>query len=148
MTQLLRINSSSRLAGSHSAAIADAFESGFRAKPPACTAITRNIADGSIPFIANQPQKGSMLLKRICRKTKKRRQTCLLSRSPKFKHLIRCRLRFRYTTSPFQQPSRLGWTRSAASVTHSQWTKTDSRAWLKQDARLLSHIRRGRLPLY
>ncbi|WP_428521946.1 FMN-dependent NADH-azoreductase [Roseibium sp.] len=58
MTQLLRINSSSRLAGSHSAAIADAFEAGFRAKHLACTVITRNVADGSIPFIAQSTIEG------------------------------------------------------------------------------------------
>ena len=58
MTQLLRINSSSRLAGSHSAAIADAFEAGFRVKHPACTVITRNVADGSIPFIAQSTIEG------------------------------------------------------------------------------------------
>ncbi|OJJ09734.1 MULTISPECIES: FMN-dependent NADH-azoreductase [unclassified Roseibium] len=58
MTQLLRINSSSRLTGSHSAAIADAFEAGFRAKHPACTGITRNVANGSIPFIAQSTIEG------------------------------------------------------------------------------------------
>jgi len=58
MTQLLRINSSSRLEGSHSAAVADAFEAGFRAKNPGCHVITRNVADGSIPFIAQKTIEG------------------------------------------------------------------------------------------
>ncbi|MEO9530554.1 NAD(P)H-dependent oxidoreductase [Roseibium sp.] len=58
MTQLLRINSSSRLDGSHSAAIADTFEAGFRAKHPGCRVITRNVADGSIPFIAQKTIEG------------------------------------------------------------------------------------------
>ncbi|ASP35030.1 FMN-dependent NADH-azoreductase [Labrenzia sp. VG12] len=54
MTQLLRINSSSRQDGSHSAAVADVFEAEFRRKHPGCEVITRNVADGSIPFIAQE----------------------------------------------------------------------------------------------
>jgi len=58
MTQLLRINSSSRTDESHSAAVADAFEAEFRAKHPGSTVITRNVADGSIPFIAQKTIEG------------------------------------------------------------------------------------------
>lgn len=58
MTQLLRINSSSRLEGSHSAAVADIFEAEFRRKHPGCRVITRNVADGSIPFIAQETIEG------------------------------------------------------------------------------------------
>ncbi|MCK7614348.1 FMN-dependent NADH-azoreductase [Roseibium sediminicola] len=58
MTQLLRINSSSRQDGSHSAAVADVFEAEFRQKHPGCRVITRNVADGSIPFIAQETIEG------------------------------------------------------------------------------------------
>ncbi|MEP3045437.1 MAG: NAD(P)H-dependent oxidoreductase [Roseibium sp.] len=58
MTQLLRINSSSRLEGSHTAAVADAFETEFRKKHPGYPVITRNVADGSIPFIAQKTIEG------------------------------------------------------------------------------------------
>ncbi|QFT29341.1 FMN-dependent NADH-azoreductase [Labrenzia sp. THAF82] len=58
MTQLLRINSSSRLQGSHSAAVADAFEAEFRTQHPGCRVITRNVSDGSIPFIAQETIEG------------------------------------------------------------------------------------------
>ncbi|WP_209000542.1 NAD(P)H-dependent oxidoreductase [Labrenzia sp. DG1229] len=58
MTQLLRINSSSRLEGSHSAAVADACEAEFRQKHPGCRVITRNVADGSIPLIAQKTIEG------------------------------------------------------------------------------------------
>jgi len=58
MTQLLRINSSSRLEGSHSAAVADVFEAEYRRKHPGCRVVTRNIADGSIPFIGQQTIEG------------------------------------------------------------------------------------------
>lgn len=58
MTQLLRINSSSRLKDSHSAAVADVFEAEFRRKHPGCNVITRNVADGSIPFIAQNTIEG------------------------------------------------------------------------------------------
>ncbi|QDG75135.1 FMN-dependent NADH-azoreductase [Labrenzia sp. PHM005] len=58
MTQLLRINSSSRMEGSHSSAIADVFESEFCQKNPGCNVITRNVADGSIPFIAQETIEG------------------------------------------------------------------------------------------
>ena len=58
MTQLLRINSSSRQEGSNSAAIADVFEAEFRQKHPGCRVITRNVADGSIPFIAQKTIEG------------------------------------------------------------------------------------------
>jgi len=58
MTQLLRINSSSRQEGSHSAAVADVFEAEFRRKHPGCRVVTRNVADGSIPFIAQNTIEG------------------------------------------------------------------------------------------
>jgi FMN-dependent NADH-azoreductase len=58
MTQLLRINSSSRLEGSHSSAIADTFEAAFRQKYPGCRVVTRNVADGSIPIIAQKTIEG------------------------------------------------------------------------------------------
>jgi FMN-dependent NADH-azoreductase len=58
MTQLLRINSSSRLEGSHSAAVADVFEAEYRQRNPGCRVITRNVADGSIPFIAQDTIEG------------------------------------------------------------------------------------------
>jgi FMN-dependent NADH-azoreductase len=58
MTQLLRINSSSRLEGSHSAAVADVFEAEYREKNPGTKVITRNVADGSIPFIAQETIEG------------------------------------------------------------------------------------------
>jgi len=58
MTQLLRINSSSRLEGSHSAAVADVFEAEYRQKHPGCIVVTRNVADGSIPFIAQKTIEG------------------------------------------------------------------------------------------
>ncbi len=58
MTQLLRINSSSRKEGSHTASVADAFEAEFRLKNPGCTVITRDVADGSIPFIAQKTIEG------------------------------------------------------------------------------------------
>jgi FMN-dependent NADH-azoreductase len=58
MTQLLRINSSSRLEGSHSAAVADVFEAEYRQNNPGCRVITRNVADGSIPFITQSTIEG------------------------------------------------------------------------------------------
>jgi len=58
MTQLLRINSSSRLEGSHSSAIADTFEAAFRQKHPGCRVVTRNVADGSIPIIGQKTIEG------------------------------------------------------------------------------------------
>lgn len=58
MTQLLRINSSSRQDGSHSAAIADAFEAEYLQKHPDCRVVTRNVADGSIPFISQKTIEG------------------------------------------------------------------------------------------
>lgn len=58
MTQLLRINSSSRQEGSHTASVADAFELEFQRKNPDCRVITRNVADGSIPFIAQKTIEG------------------------------------------------------------------------------------------
>ncbi|GAB4521632.1 MAG: FMN-dependent NADH-azoreductase AzoR1 [Roseibium sp.] len=58
MTQLLRINSSSRLEGSHSAAVADVFEAEFLRKHPGCRVVTRNVANGSIPFIGQKTIEG------------------------------------------------------------------------------------------
>ena len=58
MIQLLRINSSSRLEGSHSTAIADTFEAAFRQKQPGCRVVTRNVADGSIPIIGQKTIEG------------------------------------------------------------------------------------------
>ncbi|MHA7775837.1 FMN-dependent NADH-azoreductase [Roseibium sp. M-1] len=58
MTQLLRINSSSRLEGSHSAALADTFEAAYRQKHPGCRVVTRSVADGSIPFIGQKTIEG------------------------------------------------------------------------------------------
>ncbi|WP_428641893.1 FMN-dependent NADH-azoreductase [Roseibium sp.] len=58
MTLLLRINSSSRQSGSHSAAVADQFEASFRQKHPGCRVVTRNVADGSIPIISQATIEG------------------------------------------------------------------------------------------
>jgi len=58
MTLLLRINSSSRRDGSHSAAIADHFETCFREKHADCRVITRQVADGSIPLIGQKTIEG------------------------------------------------------------------------------------------
>lgn len=58
MTQLLRINSSSRQTGSHSTAVADHFEACFREKHPDCKVISRQVADGSIPLISQSTIEG------------------------------------------------------------------------------------------
>lgn len=58
MTILLRINSSSRHIGSHSAAVADHFEACFREKNPHCQVITRQVSDGSIPIISQKTIEG------------------------------------------------------------------------------------------
>lgn len=58
MTLLLRINSSSRKTGSHSAAVADHFEACFRQRHPGCRVITRHVADGSIPIISQKTIEG------------------------------------------------------------------------------------------
>lgn len=58
MTRLLRINASSRLTGSHSAAIADHFEAAFHEKHPGSDVITRQVADGSIPLVSQKTIEG------------------------------------------------------------------------------------------
>lgn len=58
MTLLLRINSSSRRTGSHSAAVADHFEACFRKKHADCDVITRHVADSSIPIISQKTIEG------------------------------------------------------------------------------------------
>lgn len=52
MPHLLRIDSSSRHAGSHSRALADAAEAAWRASNPAGTVTNRDVTDGTIPVIA------------------------------------------------------------------------------------------------
>ncbi|MBZ0215658.1 MAG: NAD(P)H-dependent oxidoreductase [Fimbriimonadaceae bacterium] len=58
MTILLRINSSSRLTGSHSASIADAAETAWLQANPTGKVITRNVSEGSIPVIAQKTIEG------------------------------------------------------------------------------------------
>lgn len=52
MPHLLRIDSSSRNAGSHSRALADAAETAWRAANPGGTVTARDVTDGTIPVIA------------------------------------------------------------------------------------------------
>ncbi len=52
MPHLLRIDSSSRHAGSHSRALADAAEAAWRTAHPGGTITTRDVTDGTIPVIA------------------------------------------------------------------------------------------------
>lgn len=58
MTTLLRIDSSSRLTGSHSSDIADAVQSAWQTAVPNGQIISRRVSDGSIPIIAQDTIEG------------------------------------------------------------------------------------------